>query len=225
MPKPPMHKPAMPKKSNQADLVGKEGVLRPRQIRSQKTLDNIIKSSLELVAARSYEEVSIADIAEHASMSVGGFYSRFENKEALFKTLYGQLAAETHARIAQAYALDWSAKPLADLVHHIVAGNAELYQKYRGILKVSHIQSHAQNNSNTQIYNAEIVRLLETLLLTKREAIQHERPREAIRVAIACMTAMLREAIVLGQSSLYRGSSTPAITRQVTQVISRYLAG
>ena len=74
------------------------GLRTPQQSRSRLTLERILSSSTALITEKSYEEVSIAEIAERARISVGGFYSRFENKEALFGTLLHRLGQETDDR-------------------------------------------------------------------------------------------------------------------------------
>ena len=201
----------------------------PRQSRSKQTLERIMASGAALIAEQSYDEVTIAEIAGRAQISVGGFYSRFKNKEALFSTLKKNFAQETQNRLAAALTEDWSSTSLYDLLFLIVSSNAELYEKYRGVLTVVHLRTHSlhrpEDDSARTAYNRDIVTKLETLLLLKREQVLHRQPKVAIRTAIACMTSMLKDAIVFNDTSLYpqpRDSQT--IARRVAQVMYRYLA-
>ncbi len=202
----------------------------PTQLRSQQTLQRILSSGTALISEQSYDEVTIADIAARAQISVGGFYSRFRNKEALFNKLQAQLAEETQNKILAALSDDWSSTNLYDLLHHMVAGNAELYEKYRGVLTVIHLRTRVSqsdgDNSAHQAYNNNIITQLETLLLLKREQIRHRQPKVAIRMAIACMASMLRDAVVFQDTNLYpQPTNIDTITRQVTQVMYQYLTG
>lgn len=201
----------------------------PQQSRSQKTLERILSSSTSLISVKSYDDLSIAEIASSARISVGGFYSRFENKEALFSRLVERLGQETEDRITAALAADWSKTSLQQLLFFVVNNNAEIYEKYRGVLTAVHIKTRGsqrpKDESARHTYNQNIVARMETLLLIKRDDIAHGRPRMAIRTAIACMTAMLRDAVVFGDTSLYpKPGSTKIISRHVASVMYHYLA-
>ena len=204
------------------------GLREPRQSRSQQTLARILASGTSLIAEQSYDDLTIAEIAERAEISVGGFYSRFENKEALFSTLQNRLAQETQDRLSAARKQDWSATGLYELLFFIVLGNAELYEKYRGVLTVVHLRTHGLGSPDDDrarsAYNQDIVTKLEALLLLKREEVQRRRPRVAIRTAIACMTSMLKDAIVFEETSLYPApGDIRTIARRVAQMMYQYL--
>ena len=149
------------------------GLHEPRQSRSQQTLERILSSSTALIAEQSYDEVTIAEIARRAKISVGGFYSRFHNKEALLSVLLERLGQETQHRISAALADNWSNRSLQDLLRQIVSNNAELYLKYRGVLTVVHIQTRILEPGGDQsartAYNENIVTQLVTLILKKRD--------------------------------------------------------
>lgn len=205
------------------------GLRAPQQSRSQQTLERILSSSTALITEKSYEDVSVAEIAERARISVGGFYSRFENKEALFGTLLDRLGQETDVRIEKALAKDWSNTSLHELLHFIVSNNAEVYEKYRGVLTVVHIKTRLvrpEDDNARCAYNEHIVTRIEKLLLRKGDEMPHRQPRVAIRTAIACMSAMLRDAIVFGEVSLYpKPGSRAIVIRHVADVMHRFLAG
>lgn len=61
---------------------GFEGSLPAVQLRSEQTRDKLIAAGYDLCVERPLPEISVADIAERAGVSVGAFYRRFENKEA-----------------------------------------------------------------------------------------------------------------------------------------------
>ena len=52
------------------------------QERSKQTRDKLIKALETLLRDKPYEEISVADIAGQAGLSVGAVYRRFENKDA-----------------------------------------------------------------------------------------------------------------------------------------------
>ncbi len=189
-----------------------------------------MSSSTNLIAEQSYDEVTIAEIASHSKISVGGFYSRFRNKDALLSNLQQRLGQETQARIAITLEQDWSGISLQKLLHHVVKANAEIYQKYRGVLSTIYLKTRTAESSDEedsrQAYNDHIVSQLTSLLMQKRMEIGHRQPKVAIRLAIACMASMLREAVVFKDASLYpKPTDMSSIIKGVTLVMYQFLAG
>ena len=55
----------------------------PQQARSQLTLSRILDATEAILAEKSWEDAGVAEIARRAGSSVGAFYSRFRDKDAL----------------------------------------------------------------------------------------------------------------------------------------------
>lgn len=53
------------------------------QSRSEQTLQRILKACDELISQKSFEQISMQEIAKTAGVSVGNLYNRFEDKDAL----------------------------------------------------------------------------------------------------------------------------------------------
>ena len=53
------------------------------QSRSRRTEHAIRQAALRLLAGKPFEEITVAEIAEAAGVSVGGFYRRFRDKRAV----------------------------------------------------------------------------------------------------------------------------------------------
>ncbi len=58
-------------------------VATPRQARSERTLEKILAACDRLLAKRSFEQISMQDIAQEAGVSVGNLYNRFSDKNGL----------------------------------------------------------------------------------------------------------------------------------------------
>jgi AcrR family transcriptional regulator len=71
----------------------------PVQERSQRTRERLIAALESLLREGSFEQATVADIADRAGVSVGAVYRRFRNKEAfipvLFDLYFQRLSAET----------------------------------------------------------------------------------------------------------------------------------
>ena len=71
-----------------APLNARSGDLTAKQERSRETRRRLVASCLELVDHRPFDQVTVAEIARGADVSVGNFYRRFTSKEAILHDLY-----------------------------------------------------------------------------------------------------------------------------------------
>ena len=69
--------------------IGREaGVLPARQARSEKSRDALLASLETLLRRKRFEDISVAEIASGAGLSVGAVYRRFANKDAFIPVLF-----------------------------------------------------------------------------------------------------------------------------------------
>src|SRR5258707_10246781 len=69
----------------------------PLQARSQQTLDRLLDAAEALVSQRGFDDTPVAEIARRAGSSVGSFYSRFADKDALLGALNERFLAQAVA--------------------------------------------------------------------------------------------------------------------------------
>ena len=82
--------------------MGSTGDLTAKQERSRETRRKLVASCLELVDRRPFDQVTVADIAKGAGVSVGNFYRRFTSKEGILPDLYAAYE-ERYAAFAEAF--------------------------------------------------------------------------------------------------------------------------
>lgn len=73
------------------------GVKPAEQERSRKLQDKFVAAGQRMLRENRLSDFSIPDLAKEAGSSVGGFYSRFENKEVFFEFLRTRMLAENSA--------------------------------------------------------------------------------------------------------------------------------
>ena len=76
---------ALSKLTHLQPCCGIPGVLDVQQDRSYLARNVFIEAGMIALNSRRFDDLHVADIAQAAGQSVGGFYSRFEDKEAFFK--------------------------------------------------------------------------------------------------------------------------------------------
>src|SRR3954463_16064866 len=67
--------------------------LAAQQARSTETSNRLLAAAEALFAEQSFDDTSVAEIAERAGVTTGAFYARFRDKEALLEVLEEQLYA------------------------------------------------------------------------------------------------------------------------------------
>src|SRR5262245_27122354 len=129
----------------QGSLTPLHWVKPPQQARSQKTLERLLDAAEELIAERGVASVTVSEVVRRAGSSVGAFYARFPDKDALLATLHERSCAEALA--TSELALDpkrWESIDLAAAIFEIVKFAGVLYRERRGIV-IAFIELSAAN--------------------------------------------------------------------------------
>lgn len=126
------HTPARPRST------GKAAVHEPRQARSQETLERFVDATRELLAERSFEEITVSDIVRRADRTVGSFYARFDDKYAVLH----ELTCRTYERIRhvmRAYCdpSRWEGVSLEEFVSESVRLNVQGYRRSATLVRAS----------------------------------------------------------------------------------------
>jgi len=101
----------------------------PRQARSQETLGRFVEATRRLLQERSFDDITVHDIVAAADRTVGSFYARFEDKDAVLHVLVDQLD-ERVSDVVRAFCdpVRWEGAPLADFVAESVRLNVQAYR-------------------------------------------------------------------------------------------------
>lgn len=65
-----------------------DGVKPANQKRSRETRDKLVRALEAELKSRAFDQISVADIAKRAGLSVGSVYRRFENKDAFIPVIF-----------------------------------------------------------------------------------------------------------------------------------------
>ena len=76
----------------------------PRQLRSRRTLERIVRASLQILNEDGPDGLTVQAIVERAGSSVGSFYARFSGKDELLAYLGERIWREAAARWDEAVA-------------------------------------------------------------------------------------------------------------------------
>ena len=107
----------------------------PHQERSRDTQARIVEAARRLLEkGHSFHEISVAELAREADASVGAFYNRFRDKDALLHVLQIELCREGEATAAAVLVPErWKGVPLDALIRAFVGLSVASYRQQAGL--------------------------------------------------------------------------------------------
>ncbi|HKB71051.1 MAG TPA: helix-turn-helix domain-containing protein [Thermoanaerobaculia bacterium] len=215
----------MPARSEPGSL---RGLRLPRQARSRATLDRLMTAAAELLAERRFEEATVAELVKRAGSSVGAFYARFGNKEALLRELDERLfeAGRTSWRDFLADER-WERAGAGEILDAFVGRLVAKRRERRGLLRA--LVLHARANPGSDFakrsvrLNRRLVGRITEMLLARRGDMGHPRPEEAVPFALQIADSVTRDAIVFEEGALAPKRSDRALEADLTRVIRLHL--
>lgn len=105
-----------------------------KQERSRQTLARILTAAEELLETREFDELTMADLAEHAGCGVGTFYGRLPNKESLLLCLHERYMEAGLAGSASVFEQCRNAG-LEERVQRLCAMMVDFFAAHRGVTR------------------------------------------------------------------------------------------
>src|ERR1043166_9320242 len=100
----------------------------PQQVRSRETLDRILDAAEQVLEEKAFGEATIAEIMERAGVTVGAFYRRFPDKDALLHFLDERFFIELRERgDALLEPSAWEGASVADVLMALSHAAVEVY--------------------------------------------------------------------------------------------------
>jgi AcrR family transcriptional regulator len=198
-----------------------------QQARSQQTAERLLDSAEALLAHKCFADVTVADIAARAGLSVGAVYSRFRDKEALLHRLQERLVDE--AQMTAEVTLDperWAGASIVEIADELIAFLVEIHRERSGVLReiLGRAHADAEMYERREHLIAHICRLLSVLLLARPEQIRHPHPETAVDFGLRLVFGLLKEAILFGTPRAYGiPPSDDALARELTRAFLGYL--
>jgi AcrR family transcriptional regulator len=144
----------------------------PRQERSRATRDRILAALARLLDAKTFDQISVAEVTEEAKCSMSSFYARFPTKDALFGAFLDRFfefsAGEVGSVLSQIATGDAGPASRARLLIEFFLRS---YRGYRGLLRslILHDRTHPDSGFGvrTRDYKQQVARVALALVLGK----------------------------------------------------------
>lgn len=177
-------------------------IKQPSQDRSRQKLERILDAVEALLEKRSFDNITVADIMKRAGASVGVFYTRFADKEALLAALEQRHLEElsvTGERMLDPDA--WAGESLESFTRALVSFAVRFHRRRRGLLRALVLRSHAGAGpcyADAESWHNTTLARVAAIVASKRSEVSHRDPRLAGSLAYLMMLGVLREKILFG---------------------------
>ena len=179
-----------------------ESVVTPKQARSEDTLRRILEAAESLIEEKGLADASIPEIVRRAGSSVGGFYARLQDKNALLRALEERFFAELSERLERlADAQRWQAASLAEIVAACTEELVCVTRSHRNLIQAFLFRAsqdpefhHAAVRFRDRVSNR-----MSSLLLQRREEFRHPDPLVAIDLAVQLAFGLMFQLVLTGE--------------------------
>ena len=200
--------------------------IRPaKQARSQQTLERLLDSAEALIADKGFDDVTVAQIAARAGVSVGAVYSRFRDKQGLLHCLQDRFVDESHLTTDAAFDPDrWEGASIEEIVSEMIVFLVEIHRERRGVLREMLVRTRDEasmiERKNRLV--AHISECLSALLLQESERIEHPDPAAAVAFGLRFVLGTLEQAILFGDTGAH---GIPASDEKLATELTRAFLG
>ena len=203
-----------------------------KQARSRETLKRLLTAAAQILDEKGLEGATIPRIAARAGLTPGAVYRRFQDKDALMRTLSLEVLRSglehTEKMLTPEAA---TGKSLADLARRIVCTTLESHRKHAGLLRALHDfgKSHPNAAFRQSIDELEVrnFRCVARFVLSRREEIRHPDPESAVNFALMLVGFTMREILLLDAISRRWNPLLPkdddALARELVRTFLTYL--
>lgn len=199
----------------------------PLQERSERTLDAILDAAERMLEDGPIEKASVAAIAREAGSSVGAFYHRFPDKQALSRTLYERFRNESLATIEGNFGPErWRGHTLRQVLEALVDFTARDYLRRPGLRRFAMhlIESDPDVRVLAQGLSGATVAALARLLERRVDEMEHPDPGLAAEFVHRMMFATLDQvAMFHGDPPTGHDIGEDALISELTRAICTYL--
>lgn len=200
----------------------------PKQKRSQETLDRLL-DALEGIFAEGggLEQVSIAEVARRAEVSVGAFYARFKHREAALYALHERFCVEAKRTADDALIpARWEGVPLGGIVRAVAGFLVDEYAARPGLRRAVLLlnASDERVRARSKEVSGYVAARMHGLLAARASELTHPDPLLAAEVIHRLLFATNDQwAVFLDGSSTGRPLERDVWVDELTRMICAYL--
>jgi AcrR family transcriptional regulator len=178
-------------------------------------MERFLQATRELLEERSFEEITVADIVERADRTVGSFYARFQDKDAVLRVLLDRLDDRVRDLVrAFCDPVRWDGAPVGEFVAESVKLNVHAYRRsgalFRAALTAAATDPDFRERRRATLqFSAEEQK---RFLLSRRDELSCADPARASDAMFEMVTATLDHELLYGRFTV----TSPATDRELS---------
>jgi AcrR family transcriptional regulator len=203
------------------------GVVVPQQARGRDTHTRLVQACLDLIEEKPFVQITIAEIAAEAGVSVGNFYRRFRSKESILPDLYAAYEARFAEFAGGLPDHEWGdPDDLRGRMRVLVSAVRDFITRNRGLVHSLHLHARL----HPEIVPAQSVSARENLYVRVGSLLGAEEDPVAQlrgRVIMLTLISTLTEQILYPEQSpaVAVGLETDALTDELARMFAAYGGG
>ena len=173
----------------------------PKQSRSERTQERLLRTAEKLILEKGLADASVPEIARRARSSIGGFYARFPDKDALLRALEERFFAEMLGRVGKlADAGRWGDASIATIVRACADELVTVFRERRNLIAafLHRATRDPEMLADAIRFRAQTAERIAALLLPRRGELRHPEPRLAIDLGVQFAFALMLQLVVVG---------------------------
>jgi AcrR family transcriptional regulator len=164
----------------------------------------ILNAAERLLVENRFDEITVADIVKRSRSSVGAFYARFADKNALLDYLDEAHAETLIERVTEFREDDrWQSAPVETVVSELIRFLVGFFKEHRGILRALSIRARLHDDPRfaepTRRVNSRLPELIR-IVLSHRSEIAHPSPDQAVYLGFVMVFSTLRERVLFPET-------------------------
>lgn len=199
----------------------------PLQERSERTLEALLDAAERILEDQPLQSAGVSAIAKEAGSSVGAFYHRFPDKQALARTLYNRFRNQSLATVQSNFdPAQWDGHDLAAVIDALIEFTAHDYLLRPGLRRFAMhlVESDPDIRALSKELSGAVVVAFAELLESRRDEFSHPDPRLAAEFLHRMMFSMLDQvALFHRESPTGNELSEEELVRELSGAIKAYL--
>lgn len=202
-----------------------DSVTAPRQVRSRRTLDRILSALGELLIEKSFDQISMLELAKRAGCAVTSIYARFKDKWSMIAALHESFREDCIERIDSFLAPErWRGAPADEIIAATTAALVETYHEHRHLMRAVLLTGDPSvyaRAASVELYAADrLARVLPTPQAANVAAFQ-----QRVHFSVRVVMAVLLQRVLFDASAKQRMPRSNAhLARELGDLMTSYIA-
>lgn len=192
----------------------KDAIRAPLQARSRETMDRIMGSLEALLKEKTFDKITMIELAQHSGTGTSSIYARFKDKRALILGMHMRVREQALACLAQLSDPEhWHSKSVEEIVSAVVNRALPFYHKHGPLIRAALYV----DDVNVRERQASVLRIAAqqfSEILISRSTSAPERINTAIDGACQIFTSTIYMKLMFGEVSLARSEIPERIMRK-----------